>query len=146
MIWAVRAKRLEAVLSSDINVCSVFNESRSTSGDEMQGLFCATGSGLVDLAEYQAKTPSCRALNIDMCPATPTPDHHIDISSETCPMTFVLVRLALDQMKAGQVLEIRLRGAEPRRNVPLTAQEQGHEIIGITDEKNGESIILLRRG
>jgi hypothetical protein len=55
MIWAVRAKRLEAVLSSDINVCSVFNESRSTSGDEMQGLFCATGSGLVDVAEYRPK-------------------------------------------------------------------------------------------
>ena len=61
-------------------------------------------------------------------------------------MTFVLVRLALDQMKAGQVLEIRLSGAEPRRNVPLTAQEQGHQIVSIVDEENGESIILLRRG
>jgi TusA-related sulfurtransferase len=49
-------------------------------------------------------------------------------------------------MKAGQVLEIRLRGAEPRRNIPLTAQEQGHEIVGIMDEENGQSIILLRRG
>jgi TusA-related sulfurtransferase len=81
-----------------------------------------------------------------MCLTTVNPDHRIDISSETCPMTFVLVRLALDQMKAGQVLEIRLRGAEPRRNIPLTAQEQGHEVIGITDENKGESIILLRRG
>ena len=61
-------------------------------------------------------------------------------------MTFVLVRLALDQMTTGQMLEIRLRGAEPRRNVPLTAQEQGHEVVGIVDEENGQSIILLRRG
>ena len=61
-------------------------------------------------------------------------------------MTFVLVRLALDQMKPGQILEIKLRGAEPRRNVPLTAQEQGHEVISITDEESGGSIILLRRG
>ena len=61
-------------------------------------------------------------------------------------MTFVLVRLALDQMTTGQMLEIRLRGAEPRRSVPLTAQEQGHEVVGIVDEENGESIILLRRG
>ena len=74
------------------------------------------------------------------------PDHRIDISSETCPMTFVLVRLALDQMKSGQILEIRLRGAEPRRNVPLTAQEQGHEVVSISDLEKGESIILLRRG
>ena len=86
------------------------------------------------------------SADIVMCLTTVNPDHRIDISSETCPMTFVLVRLALDQMKAGQVLEIRLRGAEPRRNIPLTAQEQGHEIVGIMDEENGQSIILLRRG
>lgn len=61
-------------------------------------------------------------------------------------MTFVLVRLALDQMKSGQILEIRLRGAEPRQNIPLTAQEQGHEVISINDLENGESIMLLRRG
>jgi TusA-related sulfurtransferase len=76
----------------------------------------------------------------------PEPDQRINITSESCPMTFVLVRLALDEMAAGQILEIRLRGAEPRRNIPLTAQEQGHEILGLIDCANGESIILLRRG
>jgi TusA-related sulfurtransferase len=83
---------------------------------------------------------------VAMCGALAKPDHQIDISLETCPMTFVLVRLALDQMRPGQVLEIRLRGAEPRRNVPLTAEEQGHKVVSITDQDNGESIILLRRG
>jgi TusA-related sulfurtransferase len=74
------------------------------------------------------------------------PDQRIDISAETCPMTFVLVRLALDQMQPGQILEIRLRGQEPRLNVPLTAQEQGHEVIACTDHKNGDSVLFLRRG
>jgi tRNA 2-thiouridine synthesizing protein A len=81
-----------------------------------------------------------------MCPDKLSSDHHIDISAETCPMTFVLVRLALDQMKTGQILEIRLRGAEPRRNVPLTAEEQGHHLLSITDEESGDSVIMLRRG
>jgi TusA-related sulfurtransferase len=76
----------------------------------------------------------------------PQPDQSIDIVSETCPMTFVLVRLALDQMQPGQVLEVRLRGAEPRRNIPLTAQEQGHEVLGMTDLENGLSVLWLRRG
>ena len=76
----------------------------------------------------------------------PEPDQRINITSETCPMTFVLVRLALDQMTAGQILEIRLRGTEPRRNIPLTAQEQGHEMLGLIDCANDETIILLRRG
>ena len=61
-------------------------------------------------------------------------------------MTFVLVRLALDQMQRGQVLEIHLRGAEPRRNIPLTAQEQGHEVLAISDTSPDEAVILLRRG
>lgn len=74
------------------------------------------------------------------------PDQFIDIVSETCPMTFVLVRLALDQMQPGQVLEVRLRGAEPRRNIPLTAQEQGHEVLGMNDLENGLSLLWLRRG
>jgi TusA-related sulfurtransferase len=76
----------------------------------------------------------------------PQPDQFIDIVSETCPMTFVLVRLALDQMQPGQVLEVRLRGAEPRRNIPLTAQEQGHEVLGMTDLESGLSVLWLRRG
>ncbi len=79
-------------------------------------------------------------------PCIVTPDRQIDITAETCPMTFVLVRLALDQMKAGEVLEVRLRGAEPRRNIPLTAREQGHEVLGMLDEANGDSILTLRRG
>lgn len=86
-----------------------------------------------------------------MIPATmtippPQSDRHIDVSSEVCPMTFVLVRLALDQMTTGQVLEVRLRGAEPRRNIPLTATEQGHEVLALTDGANGEAILWLRRG
>ena len=74
------------------------------------------------------------------------PDQSIDIVSETCPMTFVLVRLALDQMRLGQVLEIHLRGDEPRRNIPLTAREQGHEVLGMTDLPDGHSVLWLRRG
>ena len=74
------------------------------------------------------------------------PDQFIDIVSETCPMTFVLVRLALDQMQPGQILEVRLRGAEPRRNIRLTAQEQGHEVLGMTDLEGDLSVLWLRRG
>ena len=61
-------------------------------------------------------------------------------------MTFVRVRLALDQMQPGQILEIRLRGDEPRRNVPLTAQKQGHAVIACADHANGDSVLFLRRG
>ncbi|MBW6398533.1 sulfurtransferase TusA family protein [Roseomonas sp. HJA6] len=70
----------------------------------------------------------------------------LDIQNETCPMTFVRVRLALDRMPPGTVLEVLLRGEEPRRNVPRTAEEQGHTILAMTDEAGGIMRLLLRRG
>jgi TusA-related sulfurtransferase len=72
------------------------------------------------------------------------PDHTIDITRETCPMTFVRVRLALDRLSSGQLLLVLLKGDEPLRNVPRTAAEQGHTVLGL-DEVEGISRLLLRR-
>lgn len=74
------------------------------------------------------------------------PDRDLDIRTELCPMTFVRTRLALDRLAPGQVLRVRLRGAEPIANVPRTAREQGHEVISLTDDGEGGAVLLLRRG
>lgn len=70
----------------------------------------------------------------------------LDIRNETCPMTFVRVRLALDRMLPGSVLEVLLSGEEPRRNVPRTAVEQGHTVLRMTEDTNGITRLVLRRG
>jgi TusA-related sulfurtransferase len=72
-------------------------------------------------------------------------EHHLDISAETCPMTFVRTRLALDRMRSGEVLRLRLRGEEPRRNVPRTAAEQGHAVLGEREEPDGSILLWIRR-
>ena len=72
------------------------------------------------------------------------PDRTLDITRETCPMTFVRVRLALDRMASGEVLLVLLTGAEPLRNVPRTAAEQGHVVLGL-EEGEPVSRLLLRR-
>jgi len=74
------------------------------------------------------------------------PDLEIDITGELCPMTFVRTRLALDRMQAGQVLLVRLRGEEPRLNVPRTAAEQGHEVLAAENETDGTTVLLIRKG
>jgi TusA-related sulfurtransferase len=74
------------------------------------------------------------------------PDREIDITGEVCPMTFVRTRLALDRMAPGQVLQIRLRGAEPLRNVPRSAAEQGHEVLSLETGADGIATLRLRRG
>jgi tRNA 2-thiouridine synthesizing protein A len=73
-------------------------------------------------------------------------DHVLDITRERCPMTFVRVRLALDRMQAGQVLLVQLQGDEPLRNVPRTAAEQGHQVLGAEAGPDGVTRLLIRKG
>ena len=60
-------------------------------------------------------------------------------------MTYVRTRLALDRLKPGQTLLVRMRGEEPSRNVPRTAIEQGHAVLGQHEEPDGTTELLLRR-
>lgn len=60
-------------------------------------------------------------------------------------MTFVRTRLMLDRMVAGRTLLVRLRGEEPRANVPRTALEQGHALLGQADRPDGTTVVLLRK-
>ncbi len=61
-------------------------------------------------------------------------------------MTFVHTRLALDRLRSGDQLRVRLRGDEPRDNVPRTAAEQGHTILSVEDAADGTTIILIQKG
>lgn len=57
------------------------------------------------------------------------PDARIDITKDVCPMTYVRVKLALEALETGQVLEVLLTGSEPVKNVPRSAREDGHEVV-----------------
>ena len=70
----------------------------------------------------------------------------VDIRSEVCPMTYVRTKLALEALEVGQVLEVRLRGEEPRRNVPASAQEEGHAVLALNPQEDGSMVLLLRKG
>ena len=60
-------------------------------------------------------------------------------------MTFVHTRLALDRLRSGDLLHVRLKGDEPRRNVPRTAAEQGHDVVSMQDEPDGTTLVVIRR-
>ena len=58
----------------------------------------------------------------------------LDITGDVCPMTFVRTRLRIEKMAPGEILEIRLAGEEPLRNVPDSLAELGHEILSLAAE------------
>ena len=79
-------------------------------------------------------------------PSIPAADDALDITTELCPMTYVRTRLALDRLLPGQVLRVRLRGADPARNVPASAIRQGHAVLAQQAQEDGTIVLLLRRG
>ena len=58
--------------------------------------------------------------------------HHLDITKEHCPMTFVKTKLKLAQIAEGDILEVLLTEGEPLNNVPRSATEQGFKVLEIT--------------
>lgn len=72
------------------------------------------------------------------------PDASLDITRELCPMTWVRVKLALEALGDGQVLEVRLTGDEPLRNVPRNAADDGHELLSCETGGDGVTRLLVR--
>ena len=79
-----------------------------------------------------------------MDPSTLVADRLLDITGEICPMTYVRTRLALDRMAPGQILAVRLRGADPARNVPRSAARQGHQVVSQHEAEDGTTLLQLR--
>jgi tRNA 2-thiouridine synthesizing protein A len=76
-----------------------------------------------------------------------TIDQEVDITTETCPMTFVRVKLRLEKMSAGTVLSVVLKGDEPLRNVPRSVRAEGHEVLSIepVSAESGVHRMVIRR-
>lgn len=66
----------------------------------------------------------------------------IDITKEHCPMTFVKVKLALAKLQKGDVLDVYLTSGEPLKNVPRSAEEEGHRILEVRQENNFYHVII----
>jgi tRNA 2-thiouridine synthesizing protein A len=56
------------------------------------------------------------------------PVRTLDISSLTCPMTWVRTKLELERMAPGEAIEVRCGQGEALESVPRSAREAGHEV------------------
>jgi tRNA 2-thiouridine synthesizing protein A len=74
------------------------------------------------------------------------PSRSIDVTGEICPMTFVRVKLVLEAMRRGDVLDVLLRGEEALANVPRSSRDAGHAVLSIDSLGGDRHRIRLRRG
>jgi TusA-related sulfurtransferase len=74
-----------------------------------------------------------------------TIDETVDITDVVCPVTFVKVKVALEELDAGQILSVRLNDGEPVQNVPRSVKEEGHRILKLADNGDGTYNLIIRK-
>ncbi len=72
-------------------------------------------------------------------------DQNIDLRGVSCPLNYVKTKLKLEELEIGQVLEVFLDDGESIVNVPRSAKEDGHKILGI-EQIEGHFKVLIRKG
>mgnify|MGYP003365011845 CR=1 FL=1 len=73
-------------------------------------------------------------------------DAFVDITDVVCPITFVKTKIALEELEAGQTLEIRLNSGEPIQNVPRSLKDEGHTVLDVQANDDGTFNILVKKG
>lgn len=69
----------------------------------------------------------------------------LDITKDVCPITFVKTKLKLEELQAGEILEVLLNDGEPIQNVPRSVKEGGHKIIEVT-KLDDKFRLLIQKG
>jgi TusA-related sulfurtransferase len=70
----------------------------------------------------------------------------IDVTKDHCPMTFVKVKVALNELDFGERLDVLLSPGEPLENVPKSAMEEGNHIIEIKEENGNYHVVIEKQG
>lgn len=73
-------------------------------------------------------------------------DRKLNLRGVTCPINFVRVKLTLEEMEDGQILEVVLDDGEPIQNVPRSIKEEGHKIIKAERLSDGCFRLIIKKG
>ncbi len=72
-------------------------------------------------------------------------DKTINIKGEICPYTFVKSKLAIEELKSGQILEIILDHQPATENVPRSMSNEGNKILEVKKLNNTDWRILIKK-
>lgn len=70
----------------------------------------------------------------------------VDITDVICPITFVKVKVALEEIDDGELLEIRMNDGEPLQNVPRSLKDEGHLVTSVERRPDGTFTVVVRKG
>lgn len=73
------------------------------------------------------------------------PDRVLDLRGDVCPVTFAKTKIALEEMRIGEVLLVRLDYEPATRNVPRSAELYGDEVLAVRQVGDREWEVLIRK-
>ena len=73
-------------------------------------------------------------------------DDTIDITDVVCPITFVKVKMALEDLAAGQLLAVHLNEGEPIQNVPRSLKDEGRRVVCVDQAADGTYDLVGQKG
>ena len=73
-------------------------------------------------------------------------DDFLDITDVVCPINFVKIKVALEELDDGQILEVHLNAGEPIQNVPRSLKDEGHKVLSVEDLGDGTFTLLVSKG
>ncbi|MBT9174189.1 MAG: hypothetical protein DDT21_02600 [Syntrophomonadaceae bacterium] len=73
------------------------------------------------------------------------PSKTLDIINDSCPITFVKTKLALECLPAGDILEILLNSGEAVKNVPRSLRAEGHKVAVLEKQTDGTYRMLVEK-
>lgn len=73
-------------------------------------------------------------------------DDSLDITDVVCPVTFVKVKMALEDLENGQILDVHLNEGEPIQNVPRSLKDEGHKVLSVQKNDDETYNLLVQKG
>lgn len=69
----------------------------------------------------------------------------LDLRGVLCPINFVKLKVALEEIETGNILEVILDDGEPMRNIPRSVKEEGHRITSVNKlQDNSYKLSILK--
>lgn len=72
-------------------------------------------------------------------------DDFIDITDLICPITFVKSKMKLEDLDAGQILEVKMNEGEPISNLPRSFRDEGHKVVQVDDNGDGTYNVFVEK-
>ncbi|MHB1404222.1 MAG: sulfurtransferase TusA family protein [Desulfitobacteriaceae bacterium] len=72
-------------------------------------------------------------------------DGFVDITDVICPITFVKAKIAMEELKSGEILEVKMNAGEPIQNVPRSFKDEGHKVIQVVKNEDGTFTVFIEK-